>query len=86
MNTVYGIIILCVIMMFLIVLGLYRFHTIDKLEKEHKEVVDRLKDSILNAQAENAKLRTFKYVVESYVTGMRTDEEVRELIKELLYK
>lgn len=82
----YFIIIMCVIMMFLVVLALYRFHTIDKLEKEHKEEVERLKDSILNVQEENGKLRTFKYIVENYVTGQRTASEKVNKIKELLYK
>ncbi|MCI8621496.1 MAG: hypothetical protein HFJ50_07325 [Clostridia bacterium] len=86
MNYVYGIAILCAIMMFLIVLALYRLHTLDKMQKECDRKVDEAKNKTLSVQEENAKLRTFKYVVESYVTGMRNDEEVRKLIKELLYK
>lgn len=82
----YFLMIMSVIMMFLIVLALYRFYTIDYFQKEFNEKTSKLKNSMLNVQEENAKLRTFKYVVESYVTGKRNDKEVRELIKELLYK
>ena len=81
-----GIAILSVIMMFLVVLALYRLNTLDKMQEECNRKVNEAKQKTLSLQEENAKLRTFKYITESYVTGMRNDKEVRELIKELLHK
>lgn len=81
----YFIMIMCAIMMFLLALILYRFHTIDKIQKDCNKKVDEIKNKFWVIEEENAKLRTFKYLVENLITGMRTDEEVRSKIKELLF-
>lgn len=85
MSIVYGIVILTVIMMFLVVLALYRLHTLDKIQKECNKKVDEANNKYWKVEEEKAKLNTFKILVENYVTGMRTDAEVRQLIKELLF-
>lgn len=82
----YFVMIMCSIILFLFVLALYRLHTLDEIEREHKEKVEKLKYKILTEQEENAKLRTFKVAVDNLVVGNREDKEVREKIKELLYK
>lgn len=81
----YFIIIMCAIIMFLLVLALHKFYKIDTLKKEYDDKIDKIKKRLFATEEKKAKLETFKYVVENYITGMRTDAEVRQLIKELLF-
>ncbi|MCI8397469.1 MAG: hypothetical protein HFJ52_07685 [Clostridia bacterium] len=81
----YFIIIMCAIMLFLLVLALHKFYKIDTLKKEYDDKIDEIKERLFTTEEEKAKLQTFKYIVENYITGARTDKEVRRLIKELLF-
>ncbi len=81
----YFIMIMCAIMMFLLALILYRFHTIDEIQKDCNKKVDEIKNKFWVIEEENAKLRTFRMITENLVTGKREDKEVRTKIKELLF-
>ena len=82
----YFIMIMSAIIMFLLVLVLYRLHTIDEIKKDCEKKIKEANNKFWKSEEEKAELRTFKMIVENYVTGMRTDTEVRQLIKELLFR
>lgn len=80
----YFIAIMCIVMTFLFCLALYKIDLFSKQEKKLKREIHNWAENFTKLSQEKFELETFKYTVESLVLGMRTDKEVRTILKELL--
>ena len=80
----YFIMIMCVVMMFLFCLALYRIDIFSKQEKKLKNKIHNWAENFTKLSQEKFELDKFKCTVENLVLGKRSDKEVRTILKKLL--